>query len=268
MLTTVTEGFLVHQSHFMQSNAVAVSGAEGVLLVDAGITRDETADIVAGLGERGLSVVAGFSTHPHWDHLLWHADLGAVARYGTAAAAAAIGARLATPGWEAMVAGMIPADLVADVPLDDLFGQITGLPDGTTTVPWEGPETRLITHSGHAAGHAALLIAERGVLIAGDMLSDVLVPILNAMAPDPVGDYLAALDLLELAADGVEVVIPGHGSIGTDLRDRIALDRAYVTALRDGHEPDDPRIDARAKPGHEWVSGLHAGQAERLRAAK
>jgi hypothetical protein len=22
--------------------------------------------------ERGQPVVAGFSTHPHWDHLLWH----------------------------------------------------------------------------------------------------------------------------------------------------------------------------------------------------
>ncbi len=267
MLTEVAEGILVHQSGFMQSNAVAVSGAQGVLLVDAGITRDEIAGIAAGLGERGLPVVAGFSTHPHWDHLLWHADLGVAPRYGTAQAAGAIGARLATPGWEAMVAGMIPADLVADVPLDDLFGRITGLPEGTASLPWEGPETLLIAHNGHAAGHAALLVTERRVLIAGDMVSDALVPILNAMAPDPVGDYLAALELLEAVAGDVDTVIPGHGSVGTDLRERIALDRAYVAALRDGLEPDDPRIDARAEPGWEWVNGLHASQADRLKKA-
>ena len=36
----------------------------------------------------GQPVVAGFSTHPHWDHLLWHARLGATPRYATARCAA------------------------------------------------------------------------------------------------------------------------------------------------------------------------------------
>lgn len=261
MLAPITEGVLVHQSGFMQSNAVVVSGAEGVLLVDAGITSDEIAGIAAELGERALPVALGFSTHPHWDHLLWAAELGDVPRYGTGRCAAMIGSRLSDPDWRSFVSGMIPADIVADVPLNDLFGRITALPEGASSVPWEGPEARVLEHSGHAGGHAALVVAR--VLIAGDMLSDVLVPILNAMAPDPVGDYLAALDLLEAAVDEVDVVIPGHGSVGTDVRERIALDRAYVLALRDGEEPDDPRIRA-PKPGWEWVGGLHTGQAERL----
>ena len=46
----------------------------------------------------------------------------------------------------------------------------------------------------HAPGHAALLIEERGVLVAGDMLSDVLIP--DALefndTADPIEDYLAA----------------------------------------------------------------------------
>ena len=33
----------------------------------------------------GIPVVAGFSTHPHWDHLLWHPRFGDVPRYATAA---------------------------------------------------------------------------------------------------------------------------------------------------------------------------------------
>lgn len=28
------------------------------------------------LRELGLPVVAGFSTHPDWHHVLWHAELG------------------------------------------------------------------------------------------------------------------------------------------------------------------------------------------------
>ena len=67
-------------------------------------------------------------------------------------------------------------------------------------------------------------------------------------------------------ADEVDVVIPGHGSVGdaAELRARIAWDRAYVEALRDGRDQDDPRLGARAKPGWEWVAYIHEGQVEQL----
>jgi glyoxylase-like metal-dependent hydrolase (beta-lactamase superfamily II) len=61
----------------------------------------------------------------------------------------------------------------------DLFGLITGLPAETAQIPWDGPEVRIIEHPAHAQGHAALLIEGRGVLVAGDMLSDVLIPMLD-----------------------------------------------------------------------------------------
>jgi glyoxylase-like metal-dependent hydrolase (beta-lactamase superfamily II) len=111
---------------------------------------------------------------------------------------------------------------------------------------------RIIEHQGHAAGHAALLIEDRGVLVAGDMLSDVLVPMLDRSGPaDPIEDYLAALRLLEGVADEVEVLVPGHGSIGgrDEVRARIDQDRAYVLALRDGGVPSDPRDAPSASPG-------------------
>ncbi len=40
----------------------------------------------AALGGR-LAVVAGFSTHPHWDHLLWHPRFGDAPRCATPAGA-------------------------------------------------------------------------------------------------------------------------------------------------------------------------------------
>jgi glyoxylase-like metal-dependent hydrolase (beta-lactamase superfamily II) len=150
----------------------------------------------------------------------------------------------------------------------ELLGLITGLPAGTATIPWDGPDIQILEHQAHAAGHAALVIGERRVLVAGDMLSDVLVPMLDLAAPDPIGDYLAALDLLEGASDGVEVVIPGHGSVGDadELRTRIGQDRAYVEALRDRRDSDDPRIGPSAKPGWEWVVYIHEGQVQQLTA--
>ena len=92
------------------------------------------------------------------------------------------------------------------------------------------------------------------------MLSDVLIPMLDLSATDPIGDYLAALSLLEDAAGEADVVIPGHGSVGG--ADRIDRDRAYVLTLRDGQVPDDPRIGPTARPGWEWVTDVHEGQLQ------
>jgi glyoxylase-like metal-dependent hydrolase (beta-lactamase superfamily II) len=221
--------------------------------------------LASDLSDSGQTVVAGFSTHPHWDHLLWHAKLGEAPRYSTARCAADIRDVLSDADWKARVAEMLPPDIAEQIPLD-LLGLITGLPAETARIPWDGPQVRIIEHQAHAPGHAALLIEERGVLVAGDMLSDVLIPLLDLDAADPIEDYLAALRLLEGVAGDVDVLVPGHGSVGgaDQVRARIDQDRAYAQALRDAHVPDDPRVGPSAKPGWEWVSDVHNGQAQRL----
>jgi glyoxylase-like metal-dependent hydrolase (beta-lactamase superfamily II) len=265
VLKQVAQGVLIHQSEFCQSNAVVVQGRAGVLLIDPGVLGDEMADLANDLRELGQPVVAGFSTHPHWDHLLWHARLGTAPRHGTARCAASARDQLSDPHAKARIAEqLIPPDIAEQVPLD-LLGLITGLPAGTAQIPWDGPQVRVIEHQAHAAGHAALLIEERGVLVAGDMLSDVLIPMLDLNGTaDPVEDYLAALRLLEGAAGDVDVLVPGHGSIGgTDqVHARIDQDRAYVHALRDAQVPSDPRVGPSAT--YDWVPGVHARQLQRL----
>jgi glyoxylase-like metal-dependent hydrolase (beta-lactamase superfamily II) len=267
VLRQVAEGVLIHQSEFCQSNAVVVHGRSGVLLIDPGVHGHEMAALANDLRELGQPVVAGFSTHPHWDHLLWHARLGAAPRYGTARCAAFAHDRLSDPGAKARIAAqLIPPDIAGQVPLD-LMGLITGLPAETAQLPWDGPGVRIIEHQAHAPGHASLLIGDRGVLVAGDMLSDALIPMLDfSDAADPVEDYLAALRLIEGAAGDVDVLVPGHGSTcGADqVRARIDQDRAYVHALRDAHVPSDPRVGPSAKSGWDWVSGVHERQLQRL----
>jgi glyoxylase-like metal-dependent hydrolase (beta-lactamase superfamily II) len=266
VLRQVAEGVLIHQSEFCQSNAVVVHGRAGVLVIDPGVQGHEMACLANDLSDSGQTVVAGFSTHPHWDHLLWHARLGAAPRYGTARCAATARDRLPDAGAKARIAELIPPDIAGQVPLD-LLGLITGLPAETARIPWDGPQVRIIEHQAHAPGHAALLIKERGVLVAGDMLSDVLIPMLDLNdTADPIEDYLAALRLLEGVAGDVDVLVPGHGSIGgaDQVPARIDQDRAYVHALRDTHAPSDPRIGPSAKDGWDWVAGVHEGQLQRL----
>jgi glyoxylase-like metal-dependent hydrolase (beta-lactamase superfamily II) len=265
MLIHVAEGVLIHQSNFLQTNAVVVQGRAGVLLIDPGVCGDEMTCLANDLRELDEPVVAGFSTHPHWDHLLWHASLGTAPRYGTARCAATVRERLSDAGAKARVAGMIPPDIVEQIPLD-LLGLITGLPAEAEHIPWDGPEVRIIEHQAHAPGHASLVIEDRGVLIAADMLSDLLIPLLDLNgAADPIEDYLTALRLVEGVAGDVDVVIPGHGSVGgaDQVQARIDQDRAYLHALRDADVPSDPRIDPSATFS-DWLPGAHERQLQHL----
>ncbi len=261
MLRQLTENTLVHQSAFMQTNTVIVRGHTGVLLVDAGIHGGELAALADELIEHGDTVSVGFSTHPHWDHLLWHARLGPATRYGTARCAATVQARLE-------IGRGMASESAEDVSLD-LFGAIIALPPGTEYIPWDGPRVRIVEHQAHARGHAALLVESERVLVAGDMVSDVLIPLLDLHGGDnPVQDYLDALRRFEDIASEADTFVPGHGSVGTgdELRRRIDQDRAYVIALRDGHDPVDVRVGPVATFGREWLPGVHARQVRTLSA--
>lgn len=72
------------------------------------------------------------------------------------------------------------------------------------------------------------------------------------------------LRLLEDAAGDVDVLVPGHGSIGgaDQVQARIDQDRAYVRALRDARGPSDPRVGPSAT--FDWVPGVHARQLQIL----
>ena len=248
MLNQVADGVWVRQSEWVWSNAVVVSGEDGLILVDPGIDGADLSQLADDVDRLGLPVVAGFSTHPHWDHLLWHSRFGDVPRYATAA-----GAQAASDARER--AQTMAAESASGVPLE-LIGLLTPLPADGGPLPGE-----IIEHQAHAIGHAAVLFADRGVLIAGDMLSDVLIPLLDPRHPDQVSAFEAALDRLGEAARHVDVVIPGHGAlaVGPEVATRLAADRAYIDALRRGAEPVDARLD------QDWLSGPHQSNLELAR---
>ena len=169
--------------------------------------------------------------------------------------------------WEARVAEGLPPEIGGQTPLD-LFGHLTGLPAGSEQVSRTDRGCGSSCPRRTPRGHAALVVDGAGVLVAGDVVSDVLIPMLDdPRGPnDPVEDYLLELELLEGVTDGAEVVVPGHGSVGgaEELHERIAQDRAYRHALRDGRDPDDRRIGPSAQPGWEWVADISAGQADNI----
>lgn len=248
------------------TSTLVVDRDGGVLVVDPGVSVDEVAALGAAVQQRGWLVRAGFATHAHWDHVLWHGSLGDAPRRATARAADALrrdrDAALAAA--EAGAPGHDPA----------LVGALDPLPPGSTHLPRpggtadDGPaagddRVRVVEHDAHSPGHAALVV--RGVLLAGDMLSDTEVPLVDVRSADPVGTYRAALDALEEAARDVHVLVPGHGSPALGpaaVAARFAADRAYLHALEraagdPGHEVVDDRLDG-------YVATWHAEQLDAL----
>ncbi len=230
MLSQVADGVWVRQSGWVWSNSIVVRGDSGLILVDPGIEGAELDQLADDVDRLGLPVVAGFSTHPHWDHLLWHSRFGDVPRYATLA-----GAQVASEARERAQA--MAAESATGVPLE-LVALTTPLPADGGPVPGE-----IIEHEAHAVGHAAVLLADRGVLIAGDMLSDVLVPLLDPRRPNQLDAYETSLNRLDEAAKHVNVLIPGHGAVaeGPEVATRFAVDQAYIAARQRGEQPDDER---------------------------
>ncbi|HEU0079682.1 MAG TPA: MBL fold metallo-hydrolase [Longimicrobiaceae bacterium] len=212
-------------------HAYLLRAGEGWMLVDGGANTaeawaelDEAVRAAAG-GWEGVS--AHLVTHMHLDHV------GLVQRVRAASGArllmgaldaermahahahpeeeAGYRARLLRRGGalEALGAGVEQSRREADpfsafVPADvALAGEGGGLA--------EAPGWRWVWTPGHTAGHVSLFRPEDGTLVAGDAVLPRITPTLgvNRQRPDPVGDYLGALDRLE--ALGPRRALPGHG---------------------------------------------------------
>lgn len=250
MLTEVANGVWVRQSEWVWTNSIVVRGDDGLILIDPGIHGSELDQLADDLDHLDIPVVAGFSTHPHWDHLLWHPRFGDVPRYATRA-----NAQLASEARERAQA--MAAETAPDIPLD-LVALLTPLPADGGPIPGE-----IVEHQAHAIGHAAILLSDRNVLLAGDMFSDALIPLFDPRQDDQLSAYETALDRVGQAASQVDVLIPGHGSVakGPEIAARVAADRAYIEALRRGEDPVDSRLESA-----EWLAGPHQSNLERARA--
>lgn len=242
-LTEVAAGVLVATGALYTTTTTVVAGPGGTcLVIDPAVTVAELTGLAASLAGRGLRPVIAWSTHAHWDHLLWHPTLGDVPRYATARTVSASAANR-----DANL-----AELAADAPGHDLslFGAVTAL-DGSA-IPWAGPSALVIEHDGHAPGHGAVFLPQAGVLVAGDMCSDIEFPLLDLDAADPAGDYRTGLDRLA-STGGVRLVVPGHGHVGdaAELGRRVSLDLEYLDRLERGGLFGDPRVTEPLRSIHE-----------------
>jgi glyoxylase-like metal-dependent hydrolase (beta-lactamase superfamily II) len=271
----IAPGVFVATSPVYLTTTTIIAGRDGgCLLIDPALTVADLVGLAEWLAARELRAVAAWSTHAHWDHVLWSAAFGAgVPRYATARTVrecersrAVIVRELsaAAPGHDLELVGQLTPVPVTPVPVTPSLTPSLTAPS-LTAVPWDGPAALVVSHDAHAPGHGAIYLPDLGVLVAGDMLSDVEIPLLDLTTAadeqaDPFGDYRAGLGLLA-ALPGVRHVVPGHGHVGDapELRARIASDFRYLDRVEQGADLADQRLLA---PDAGWLRADHARQRQ------
>jgi hydroxyacylglutathione hydrolase len=249
-LTEIAPGVLVATSSYAITTTTVVVGAAGsggCLMIDPAVTVADLAALAGELGELGLRPTVAWSTHPHWDHVLWSAELGDAPRYAAPAAVS-----IAESEREGIIDGVKNSAPSHDL---SLVGRLQAL--DAPVIPWDGPTAQLIVHDGHAPGHGAVFLPDSGILVAGDMCSDIEIPLLDTVAADPLGDYRTGMERLA-SVPGVRQVVPGHGHVGdaNEFCRRLALDTAYLDAITSGKPADDPRLAG----GPDWMRSVHEDQ--------
>ncbi len=203
-------------------HAYLLPGDDGWTLVDTGVGLPEAKETwAAALDEAGGRVATVFVTHFHPDHVGAAADLheltGAPVVQGTLDYAQCE-LVWGNPAWSERLVDWFQLHGAPDGVTEELVGQSSVyrpfiryqrdpilVEAGEHVDGWE-----LIAAPGHADGQLCLL--RDGVLVAADHLLGRITPTVGlwpASRPDPLGDYLAALErTIELAP---RIALPGHG---------------------------------------------------------
>jgi glyoxylase-like metal-dependent hydrolase (beta-lactamase superfamily II) len=240
--TEVAGGVFVMTSVRYTTTSTMVCRGQSAVLVDPAWTVSELDAIRDWLDANGRTVTCGVTTHAHHDHMLWHPEFGDAPRWASMETA-----RLATE-WHDELFTMLDDDYRESFP--DPLRDIAGVSGDRVPTPFgndaNSPDEpfELVVHAGHAPGHTAIWLPERGVMLAGDMLSDIELPL--PFNPDDLPAYLDALDLLAPVVARADVLVPGHGHVTDRPIERLDADRSYLDAVIRGDDPDDPR---RALPG-------------------
>jgi glyoxylase-like metal-dependent hydrolase (beta-lactamase superfamily II) len=223
---------VVVTSRLWQTTATALRSGGEALLVDSPYFPDELELLPDLLAQAGFEIDGLLATHADFDHLL-----GRLAFPGLPLGLGeATGERLrAEPGAAQRELRSQDAELYVRRPRPLSLGAWQELP-----LPGrlELGELELELHPtpGHAADGLALMARELELLVAGDYLSDVEIPWIQAGGSlEGYRETLARLGSLVEAAD---VVVPGHGSPAdrdAALR-RLDEDVDYLDALERGDE--------------------------------
>lgn len=224
---------LVATSRVWQTTCTIVRNGDECFVVDSPVFPDELEVLPSILERAGYPFTGLLATHADWDHLLGRLAFPS-ASLGVAETTAA---RLtAEPGAAARaLRGFDDGHyLDRDAPLS--LGQVQALPvPGHCAIGDE--EIELHPADGHTADGMAAWLGWARVLVAGDYLSPVEIPMISAGGSRD--GYIATLRRLEPLVDAAAYVVPGHGDVLEGARAAAILreDLNYLAKLPDAELP-------------------------------
>ncbi len=249
----VHQDVLVATSRAWQTTCTIVRNGEECFVVDSPVFPDELELLPAVLEHAGFALTGLLATHADWDHLL-----GRLAFPGGALGVAeTTAARLAAePGAAARGLRAFDDEHYLDRRAPLSLGQVQALP-----VPGHcqigGEELELHPADGHTADGMAIWIGWARVLVCGDYISPVEVPMLSEGGSRDA--YIATLRRLEALVDAAAYVVPGHGEVLDSARAAAILreDLNYLAKLPDAELPIARRGEAQR--------AIHAANVQRVR---
>jgi glyoxylase-like metal-dependent hydrolase (beta-lactamase superfamily II) len=224
---------LVATSEVWQTTCTAVRNGGEAFVIDSPVYPDEL-ELLPTLMQQAQFIPKGLLvTHGDWDHLL-----GRLAFPGAALGCAeTTAARLtAEPGAAQRELRAFDDEHYVERKSPLSLGQIQPLPvPGHLEVG--DAELELHPTEGHTADGMAIWIPWAQVLVAGDYLSPVEIPMLSETGSRDA--YVATLRRLEPLVDQAAHVVPGHGAVMEGARAAAILreDVAYLEALPDATLP-------------------------------
>jgi glyoxylase-like metal-dependent hydrolase (beta-lactamase superfamily II) len=226
-------GVLVATSRVFQTACTIVRDGDECFVVDSPVLPDELDVLPALLEQAGFPFSGLLATHADWDHLLGRMAFPEAA-LGVAETTAA---RLtAEPGDAARRLRAFDDELYLERSAPLSLGQVQALPvPGHLDV---GSETiELHPTEGHVPDGMALWLGWARVLVAGDFVSPVEIPMISRGGSRSA--YLATLERLRPLVEQADHVVAGHGGAIDGVRALAVLreDVAYLEGLPDSKLP-------------------------------
>ncbi len=222
---------IVFISRVWQTTSTAVRSGDEGFLIDSPVYPDELDALPDVLEQAGFVVSGLLATHGDWDHLLARLAFPEASLGCAQSTAARLGAE---PGTAQRQLRQFDEEHYVDGRDPLALAGVQELPVPGRLSLGAAEELELHRADGHTPDGMAIRIPWTGVVVCGDYLSPVEIPMLG-----PGGSldaYAETLTRLGALLDGAEYVVPGHGApITAEHAGRIHReDVSYIDALRSG----------------------------------
>jgi glyoxylase-like metal-dependent hydrolase (beta-lactamase superfamily II) len=247
---------IVFISRVWQTTCTAVRSGDEGFVIDSPVYPDELDALPDILEQSGFPVSGLLATHGDWDHLL--------ARLAFPQASLGCGDATAKrlnqePGEAQRSLHRFDEEHYVERTLPLQLAGIQALPvPGRLSIGHRGHELELHPAPGHTEDGTAFWIPWANILIAGDYLSPVEIPMISDTGS--LDEYRATLERLKPLLEQADAVVPGHGAPLTSER-ALKLweqDAEYLNVLSSGNSqlPDGRRSHAQRRIHEENLTRL------------